>query len=193
MFAYTTKIIVLASLILFIIKRWWDRRTDPLRLLPPLPGPRSWPGIGNLLDIPTGRPWEAYARWKEIYGMCKSNNLYSIDLFLWLILGDIVQMHVFNQPVIILNSRAVAHELLQKRSNSWSNRPQILMTKLMGWDFSFVFLPYGNEWRDHRRVFNQEMRSEAAVKYRPAQMVKVHDLLRRLITTPNLFSEHVKM
>lgn len=67
------------------------------------------------------------------------------------------------------------------------------MTELMGWDFSLVFLPYGNEWRDHRRIFHQEMRPEAAVKYRPAHMVKAHDLLRRLTTTPNLFSEHVKM
>ena len=193
MFAYLATAIVLASLVLLIIKRWWDRKTDPLRWLPPLPGPRSWPGIGNVLDIPTGRPWEAYAQWKGTYGMCKSSNLHPTGLFLWLFLGDIVQMHIFNQPVIILNSQEVAYELLQKRSNSWSNRPQILMTKLMGWDFSFVFLPYGNEWRDHRWVFNQEMKSEAAMKYRPAQMVKAHDLLRRLIATPSLFSDHVKM
>lgn len=69
MFAYLTTIFLLTSLILLIIKRWWVRKADPLKSLPHLPGPRSWPVIANLLDIPTRRPWEAYARWKQTYGM----------------------------------------------------------------------------------------------------------------------------
>jgi hypothetical protein len=37
---------------------------------PPLPpGPKGYPVIGNLLDIPTEREWETYAHWSEEYGM----------------------------------------------------------------------------------------------------------------------------
>ena len=33
------------------------------------PGPRGWPIIGSLLDLPSGEaPWVAYRKWAEIYG-----------------------------------------------------------------------------------------------------------------------------
>ena len=38
------------------------------RGLPYPPGPRSWPIIGNLLDIPDRHPWAAYAKMSKIYG-----------------------------------------------------------------------------------------------------------------------------
>lgn len=36
--------------------------------LPLPPGPKPWPIIGNILDVPTVRPWETYHEWCRTYG-----------------------------------------------------------------------------------------------------------------------------
>lgn len=44
-----------------------DRRRNPLRLPLP-PGPKGYPLIGNVLDMPTAQQWRTYAQWGKIYG-----------------------------------------------------------------------------------------------------------------------------
>ena len=39
------------------------------RRLPLPPGPPQWPIIGNLLDMPTIRPWVKYREWCSTYSM----------------------------------------------------------------------------------------------------------------------------
>jgi hypothetical protein len=36
------------------------------------PGPKGWPLIGNLLDMPKIRPWEAFSEMANTYGMFMS-------------------------------------------------------------------------------------------------------------------------
>jgi hypothetical protein len=33
------------------------------------PGPKPWPIIGNLFDVPTKTPWIVYSDWAKMYGM----------------------------------------------------------------------------------------------------------------------------
>jgi hypothetical protein len=47
-----------------IALRWYVRRTP----LPLPPGPRGWPIIGNLLDMPSGDFGKAYTEWVGMYG-----------------------------------------------------------------------------------------------------------------------------
>ena len=46
----------------YILRQWGQssRRTPP--------GPRPWPIIGNLLDIPASHEWFTFAKWGETYG-----------------------------------------------------------------------------------------------------------------------------
>jgi hypothetical protein len=36
--------------------------------LPLPPGPKGFPIIGNLLDMPTDKPWLVYNQWSKTYG-----------------------------------------------------------------------------------------------------------------------------
>ena len=55
--------------------------------------------------------------------------------------GDIVYLTVFGQPILLLGSYRAAHELLEKRSANYSDRPQSMMVKL------WVFCLFANIFR----------------------------------------------
>lgn len=44
-----------------------DRRRNPSRLPLP-PGPKGYPLIGNIFDMPTSHQWHTYAEWAKVYG-----------------------------------------------------------------------------------------------------------------------------
>ena len=47
-------------------RRKWHHRLRGFHLPP---GPRGWPIIGSLLDVPSGeRPWLVYYKWAQKYG-----------------------------------------------------------------------------------------------------------------------------
>ncbi|KAJ3978209.1 hypothetical protein F5890DRAFT_380870, partial [Lentinula detonsa] len=67
------------------------------RALPLPPGPRGWPIIGNLLDVPPKEEWFTFAKWGDTY-------------------GKIASVTVLGQPLIILNSASIAKDMLEKNS-----------------------------------------------------------------------------
>jgi len=52
--------------------------------LPLPPGPKGYPLIGNLLDVPIDQPWLVYDKWCQTYGKTLMiNGLSSRTLFLY--------------------------------------------------------------------------------------------------------------
>lgn len=49
------------------------------------------------------------------------------------------------------------------------------------------FLPYGERWRRQRRIVQRYFDPQTVQMFRPAQEMRVHDLLAELMTTPNNF------
>ncbi|KAJ7675727.1 cytochrome P450 [Mycena polygramma] len=141
---------------------------------PPFPpGPKPRFISGNLPDLPVEQPWITYTDWGNKY-------------------GDIVHASAFGNHVIIINSLKIAAELFERRARIYSDRPLIPMIPLIGWDFDFTFLPYGEKWRQYRRLFHKYFHRDAIVAYRPTQMKKIHDHLRALLSTPEDFNAHNK-
>ncbi|GJE97960.1 cytochrome P450 [Phanerochaete sordida] len=139
------------------------------------PGPKGWPIIGNISDVPTDYAWDAYRE------MCRKYN------------SDIVHLEVFGSHIIVLNSAKAAEDLLDKRSNIYSDRQTTVMIhELTGWHRALAFIPYGDYWRKHRRLFNQHFRAAAVPQYHLKQIKAVRRLLQHLLDSPKDFLDHIR-
>ena len=61
----------------------------------------------------------------------------------------------------------------------------------MGWDFTFALMPYGVQWKKHRRTFQEYFHANELHKYIPIQRQEIRVFLRRLLVTPDEFVNHI--
>ncbi|KAF7350121.1 Cytochrome P450 [Mycena venus] len=143
--------------------------------LPLPPGPKKLPLVGNVFDIPASHPWETYMAWSKEYDT------------------DIIHLNLAGTSVIVLSSLRASEALLEKRSSIYSDRARLpMLMELMGWDFNVAMMKYGDEWRAHRRLFNQRFTAKASLQYRPQQLAATHELLRRFLHAPDDFMAHFR-
>lgn len=114
------------------------------------PGPRGWPIIGNIRDIPRQKSWLAYTEWAKIY-------------------GDIVYVELLGTPTVVLNNVDDIHEMLDRRSAHTASRPPLIVAnELMGWDWDFAHMPHNDYWRKHRKIFHQYFQQKNIPAHFPA-------------------------
>lgn len=106
-----------------------SRRSNPLRKLPypPGPPPRDF-FLGNARDLLSSPLWFTFTDWAAKYGMCLRYILVAADITS--ILGSITHLKALNIHIVVLNSVDDATELLEKRSNIYSDRPSVPMMDL---------------------------------------------------------------
>jgi len=92
----------------------------------------------------------------------------------------------------VINTERAARELLTKRAQIYSDKPRIIMFELEEWDWSTAFLPYGDRWRDRRRLLHQALHINVIDTYIPTQTTHVKKFLFRLHNDPKKFRDHVK-
>ncbi|KAF8144296.1 hypothetical protein K438DRAFT_1631977, partial [Mycena galopus ATCC 62051] len=71
--------------------------------------------MGSALQIPQNFEWSTLSKWARKYGSHSQYNEYQ---------GDIVYLEVFGQPLIVLNGRKVAKDLLEQAI--YSDRPHLV-------------------------------------------------------------------
>ncbi|KAF9058824.1 hypothetical protein BDP27DRAFT_1181074, partial [Rhodocollybia butyracea] len=82
--------------------------SDRKRRLPP--GPKGWPILGSVLELRGDLPiWEIFDRMKDKYA------------------GPIVYLNLAGQNVVVLNTKEVANELMDRRSTNYSDRPKTIV------------------------------------------------------------------
>ncbi|THU78728.1 cytochrome P450 [Dendrothele bispora CBS 962.96] len=124
--------------------------------LPLPPGPRKSPIIGNLLNMPRGFEWFTYMRWGREYK------------------SDIIHLDVLGSSILIVNSSEAAFELMDRRSSIYSS----------SWKEDFIFMPYGNLWRECRKLFHQELNPSDPAYYEPNALRASRLLLNNVLRAP---------
>ncbi|KAJ7607876.1 cytochrome P450 [Roridomyces roridus] len=143
--------------------------------LPLPPGPPKLPLLGNLFNHPSVSVWKIYMEWSKLYD------------------SDIIHVDIAGRSIIILSSMEAAVNLLDKRSAIYSDRARLLMVnELMGWEFIFSIMKYGDRWRTRRRLFHTVFHAEASKKFLPRQLSTTHQLLRRLLHEPAGIMAHLR-
>ncbi|OSD06956.1 cytochrome P450 [Trametes coccinea BRFM310] len=109
------------------------RRRRRLSSLPP--GPRGWPIIGNILDMPTSYHWITFADWSKQW-------------------GDIMSVSLLGQTVVIINSPKHAIDILEKKSSIYCSRAAVPVAgDMIGWSRAMLLAPYGPRLREMRKMF----------------------------------------
>ncbi|KIJ18054.1 hypothetical protein PAXINDRAFT_37605, partial [Paxillus involutus ATCC 200175] len=134
-------------------------------------------------------PYLTYAEWSKTYMVGHSCIGYYIIV-------DHVPNTSCDQEIIVLNSEEVAVELLEKRSNKYSDRPLFTLADLclfgygFGCEWSPVLANYGPRLRQHRRLYHQFFCVSAALSYRPRQFETAHEMLAHILDEPTHYAEH---
>jgi hypothetical protein len=111
-------LVLLSSLAAFLAIRDYQRRQG----LPYPPGPRPLPLIGNIFDIPREYSWLTYTQLSKKYGMI----YFPVTVHRHLtegMAGDIISFRALGQVIVVLNTTKVNKDLIEKRSDIYSDRP----------------------------------------------------------------------
>ncbi|KAG1809325.1 cytochrome P450 [Suillus subaureus] len=142
---------------------------------PPLPpGPIPLPVLGNVLSLDSARPWLTFNAWRSTY-------------------GDIIYARLLGKPIIVVNSEEVAKDLFERRSSIYSDRPQSIVYEAFASDFNTGFMPYGNRWRLHRRIFHQAFHQTAVPAYHATLLRSAHKMMFGLLRDPENYPNHSLM
>lgn len=113
--------ICLAGLAVYLVNQLLSKK--PLGPLPP--GPRAWPLLGNLLDMPTTREWETFAELGRKYGMSIVPFIRVQYLKRWT--GGMAYVTVFGQKMMLVSDSKLVIDMLDKKSAKYSARPTMPM------------------------------------------------------------------
>ncbi|KAJ3568619.1 hypothetical protein NP233_g5596 [Leucocoprinus birnbaumii] len=164
---------LVVSLCVLVYSLYQNRRRNKL---PSPPGPPGWPIIKNTLTIPLVN---AHKYYKDLGAKLGSKILY---------------LEALGQSMLIINDISIAQELLEKRSTVYSSRPGIpMLNQVVGLPIYFGFMPYGNYWRAHRRLFTQHFAEKhlARDQERATEFIR-KGLLANILESPDAFDEHVR-
>ncbi|KIJ97388.1 hypothetical protein K443DRAFT_681535 [Laccaria amethystina LaAM-08-1] len=126
--------------------------------------------------MPTTFEWITYARWTKEYN------------------SDILHIKALGMDIVILNSFKVANELLDKRSAIYSSRARFTMiSELMGWGWLMSAMPYGESWRERRRLFQSYFHPGKPTTHQPRQLEYIRGmLLPQLLADPENYADSLK-
>ncbi|KAL1890728.1 hypothetical protein Sste5346_008053 [Sporothrix stenoceras] len=138
------------------------------------PGPPTIPILGNIHLMPKRDLHIQLRKWADQYGPVFS-----------LILGT--------QTLIILSSDQAVKDLLDKKSNIYSDRPELYVgQKLASGNLRLLMMGYGQTWRGFRKLFHSLLNVTASKTYLTYQVLENKQMLYELITQPEDFLYHIR-
>ncbi|PYI13896.1 putative cytochrome P450 [Aspergillus violaceofuscus CBS 115571] len=92
--------------------------------------------------------------------------------------GPVVHLQVGTRSFIILGTRQVAQELLEKRASIYSSRPpSVWLDNYLHKGLAAAFMPYGHEWRLNRRLHMSLLNFQCTNAYQHLQDIQSKQLM----------------
>jgi len=172
---FQTVLIGASTTVLLLLVRSILRKRRLAALGPLPPGPKGIPILGNALDLPKTQEWLTYEKWGKEH-------------------GPIVHVDAMGQPIVILNSQKAAVDLLDKRSATYSDRPYLAMGgDLVGWDHTLVLTPYGERFRNMRKLFHRLIGARNSDQFWGLEEKETRKFLLRMLEAPEKFRDHIRV
>ncbi|EXJ71840.1 uncharacterized protein A1O5_04341 [Cladophialophora psammophila CBS 110553] len=134
------------------------------------PGPRTIPVLGNLLQMPLKNFHLEFQKWAFEY-------------------GPIMSLKLGCQDMILINDPAVVKELIEKRSNIYSARPDLYIREF-GNNLNIALRDNDEVWRRQRKMYHVRLNVQTANTYLPYQLFDSIQLLNDLLDDPGNWVGH---
>ncbi|KZT21317.1 cytochrome P450 [Neolentinus lepideus HHB14362 ss-1] len=159
------------SLITFLLYYYVLRRRLPL---PPGPSPKLI--SGNVHQLPRQKAWETFAAWAKSYN------------------SSVIFYRIYGRKTVVLNTLRAATDLLDVRSNIYSDRPIVWMRdELVGRKMAVFNIPAQHpRFKVYRRLLNSSLNPRSVQGYLQIQDDERRILLEGLATTPDDFIAHFR-
>ncbi|XP_057810416.1 premnaspirodiene oxygenase-like [Salvia miltiorrhiza] len=141
----TTAALILSAIFLFIFldNKWQKSKNGNSMKLPP--GPKPLPIIGNLHQI-SSPPFRCFTDLSKQY-------------------GPIMHLKLGETTAVVVSSPEIAKQMLKDLDPSFADRPQGVAMEIMWYNYSDIaFCPYGDYWRQMRKICVNELLSHRIVR-----------------------------
>ncbi|KIY69829.1 cytochrome P450 [Cylindrobasidium torrendii FP15055 ss-10] len=161
--------LLLPAITVSVLLHLWSAR----KTLNKPPGPRGLPLVGNIFDMPKGRPWEGFAEMSKKY-------------------GPMISLTIGPTTIIVVNTFGKTKELFDKKGSVYPSRPTMYMCgELMGWKKSAGMLEYGKAFVQTRKMYHQELGSMGSIRtFYPQEEDQAKRFLDLIIEDPDHLVEH---
>ncbi|EXA28458.1 hypothetical protein FOVG_19938 [Fusarium oxysporum f. sp. pisi HDV247] len=131
--------------------------------------------LGNLHQIPTTKAYLRFQKWSKTY-------------------GPILGLKVGPGNLIVLNSATAVKELFEKRGAIYSSRPpnHIGAELITRGNTHLLLMPYGQEWRDQRKVYQSILSITAVTALQPLQAAEATLTMSQLLRSPEKYYDHIR-
>ncbi|EPQ58584.1 cytochrome P450 [Gloeophyllum trabeum ATCC 11539] len=135
------------------------------------PSGTKWIPFRNIFDMPKAHAWETFAKWGERW-------------------GGIMSIKLFGQTWVIINDPNIAVDILDKRGNTYADRPELPMSELSGWGRALSNSRYGPRFREYRKLIGRVIGTRGSMKkFYPAEEYQAAMFLKRVLSNPSRVDE----
>ncbi|KAF5346116.1 hypothetical protein D9758_009952 [Tetrapyrgos nigripes] len=145
----------------------------PYSRLPP--GPRGLPLVGNVFQFDPVKAWHLCEEYKRKY-------------------GPIVYLNFFGQPVVVINTKKVAYDLLVHRAANYSDRTRSIVGDYMTGGMNSGLIRYGELqvlWRKFRRSSQFALSPKAIAQYQSLQQDEMVLMTYGMMYDPDHWTEEI--
>lgn len=127
------------------------------------------PLAGNAFDIPKSHAWLKFAEWSKVH-------------------GPIYQVKAFGTTLVVVSKESIANDLLSLRGAIYSDRPDLIMPRLITDNGFLGAIRWSDYWRRARRFAQSMLSSSITSQFVPKQTTEARQMVVDLAKDPSKYA-----